>query len=187
MSTSRKVLFALCALLLCSSMACASVTADPGGPPPVASAVDQLTGVWLTYEASPQTPDDQAAALTAALTLLGVDLDSLETVAPAGSGLVLASRVVAEHPDLAPFELLIARLWTLALYGAPGAPTATLAPDAMSWRPPCKERPVVTYRMPMSTGFSGPAQVHLTGPSHPAGRRPPGVRPAAGAFAPSPA
>lgn len=114
MSYAARVLsLLLLSVLLLSS--CAGLEGSMAGPGP--SKVDQLFGIALTYQAGAQDAAARTDALQAALEVLDVSLASLEAVVPTGTGLLLAAQLVEEHPSLVPYKDLVAKLYTVAVYG----------------------------------------------------------------------
>lgn len=86
----------------------------------VAAKTDQMIGLFLQYDAVEEpTAEMQAELVTQALALVGVDASVVDATVPSATALQVAAKVVEKHPDLAPFEAMIAKLYTLILYGAP--------------------------------------------------------------------
>lgn len=90
-----------------------------------AAKLDQIAGIWLQYDSTPKADADKAAAFEAAIGVLGADFAQLEAVVPSATGLALAQKLVDGHPELTPYADLLAKLYTLALYG-PTPATETL-------------------------------------------------------------
>lgn len=114
----KVLLLAALAMLSTTTTACAAFSqGDSPGPALVAKA-DQMAGVLLVYQASKHEDIDKQLALTQALTILGVDMQAVEATVPSATGLALATRICDENADLQPYHDLIAKLWTMAVYGS---------------------------------------------------------------------
>jgi hypothetical protein len=100
-------------------------------PAPIVTKLDQALGVYIEYQASDHGDAARVHALQGALTLLNVNMAAVDATVPTGSALLVAQRIVQERPELGPYEQLIAKLYTLAVYGTP-APATPPAPGAGS-------------------------------------------------------
>lgn len=82
-----------------------------------AQMIDQLAGVWLVYDQSPKGEADIEAAVASIVAMIGADFD-LDAVVPSATGVLLVGKLVEDHPELAPYQSLLEKLYTLAIYGS---------------------------------------------------------------------
>lgn len=113
-----------CALFLCFLMALPGCLSE--GAPSAAQKLDQVIGAALVYDSSLHDQAAKEQFFVSALTSLGISMEALEAAPPSATGMALAAKMVEKHPELALYQDLIAKLYSLAMNGV--APAAPLAP-----------------------------------------------------------
>lgn len=117
----RDIVIALVVICLFLLPGCAAL----GGGTSAPAAFDQFLGLVLVYEDSAGTASDKELLLNGALSLLDVSLDDISEVKPSFVGIKLAEKLTAREPSLEGYEDILAKLYTIAMYGMP-----TSAPES---------------------------------------------------------
>lgn len=116
-----------CSLFLCFLMALPTGCALTGGEVSGAQKLDQVLGAALIYDSSAHDQAAKEQFFLSALTALGVSVEALRAAPPSAVGTALAAKMVEKHPELLPYQDLLAKLYSLAMNGT-SPPTAVVTP-----------------------------------------------------------